>query len=203
MLKFLAIILLLTSCLGQLNRLFIGDATNVVLYANDVLMGLLAVAYVAYVLIIRRSWRIPISLAWLAAFLVVAGMSLLLGSAVLDHSQLLTSAFYPLRFASYAVMAFIVFDSVSYPVVALDRQKQLILWIIVLLGSAVLMAIGGFVQLLILPDLSGLAKYGWDPHYNRLVTAMLDPNYAGTYLSMGVALALSVLLATRIHEVVT
>ena len=57
--RFLAILLLLTASLGQLNRLFIGDGEGLVLYANDILVGALAVLYLGHALIVRRSWIIP------------------------------------------------------------------------------------------------------------------------------------------------
>jgi len=49
--------------------------------------------------------------------------------------------------------------------------------------SALLLAIAGFIQLVIYPDLAQLEKAGWDPHINRLVSTWLDPNFVGGLLS--------------------
>ena len=37
----------------------------------------------------------------------------------------------------------------------------------------------GFFQLVIFPDLTTLTAYGWDPHQRRIVSTLLDPNFAG------------------------
>lgn len=196
-LRWLVAVLLLTASLGQLNRLFIGDNTDVVLYINDVLIGFMAAWYVLSAIVARKSWRIPKVMLLIGAWGMVAGIGLLLSRPFLTSTEWLVALSYLLRYAAYAlVFFFVAYDSVVY---AKSRgwMTTVYWWVGVLLISALLMAIGGFVQLYILPDLSELAKYGWDPHIDRLVTAMLDPNYAGCYFSIAIGIATSLFLHVK------
>lgn len=51
-----------------------------------------------------------------------------------------------------------------------------------LLTTTLLLSLLGFIQWWFLPDLSFLARYGWDPHQGRLVSTWLDPNLFGAFL---------------------
>src|SRR5690606_1889189 len=121
----------------------------------------------------------------------------------LSGSEWLISASYLIRYVAYVLVLFwVAYDSVVYSRSQSDRQQMTTWWLVVLLVSGLLMAMGGFIQLFILPDLSVLARYGWDPHLDRLVTAMLDPNYAGCYFSILVAVGASLFLHLKEHYVV-
>ncbi len=192
--QFIAIIVLITASLGQLNRLFIGDAEGVVLYANDILVGILAVLYLGHALIVRRSWVVPPVITSLWLFLVVGTFGLALSWTSLGGSELVVSLSYWVRYLCYSFLFFVVFDAIVYARTQSERRYQIQRWAVWILVAASLMAVSGFIQLYLLPDLAILAQYGWDPHSGRLTTAMLDPNYAGTYLSMMAAVAVSLFL---------
>lgn len=49
----------------------------------------------------------------------------------------------------------------------------------------------GLLQWWFLPDLSFLARYGWDPHQGRLVSTWLDPNLFGAFLLITIPYLLS------------
>lgn len=53
------------------------------------------------------------------------------------------------------------------------RGFNLTAWLLITLGLA---------QLIFFPDLSLLAQAGWDPHWWRLVSTWLDPNFFGIFL---------------------
>ncbi len=190
----LTVLMLLTACLGQLNRIPVGGGDGVVIYANDLLMAGIVAVYLAHVLIIRKTWIIPWPMAVLAIFMALAPVGLLIGSNMLSNSQVLVSLSYWIRYAAYAFIALIVFDGVVYSANSLQLQRSIAFWLKVLLMASLLMAASGFIQLYVLPDFAELTKYGWDPHIGRLATAMLDPNYAGAYLSIGAIVATSFLL---------
>jgi O-antigen ligase len=194
-LRWLVAVLLLTASLGQLNRLFIGDGSDVVLYINDILVGLMAVWYLAAAILARKSWRIPQVMLPLGAWLIVGLLGLILAKPLMSGSEWLVSLSYWLRYLAYMVVFFFVaYDSVVYAASQRQARQTLNWWLVVICIAGLLMAIGGFIQLYILPDLSELARYGWDPHIDRLVTAMLDPNYAGCYFSIIIGLAVSLFL---------
>jgi O-antigen ligase len=54
----------------------------------------------------------------------------------------------------------------------------------ILITAGALTATLGLFQFLFLPDLSFLAQFGWDPHYYRLASTFLDPNFMGSFLSL-------------------
>lgn len=49
----------------------------------------------------------------------------------------------------------------------------------------------GLMQLLFVPDIGFLAKYGWDPHRNRLVSTWLDPNFLAPVIVIGLGMLIS------------
>ncbi len=55
-----------------------------------------------------------------------------------------------------------------------------------LLITTVTLCLIGLLQWWFLPDLSFLARYGWDPHQGRLVSTWLDPNLFGAFLLIAV-----------------
>lgn len=199
-LRWITAVLLITASFGQLNRLFIGDSNDLVLYVNDLLIGVIAVWYLVAAIIARKQWRIPPVMLAILAWMAIGFLGLLFAMADLSRLEWLVSLSYLLRYAAYVlIFFFIAYDSVVFVRDYSQRQYWLRWWLTVLLFSGLLMAIGGFVQLYFLPDLSILAKYGWDPHLNRLVTAMLDPNYAGCYFSIVIAVAVSLFLYIDKH----
>lgn len=76
--------------------------------------------------------------------------------------------------------------------VAADTIFSLEAWQRVLVISGVGIAMLGFVQYALYPDLRNLYYLGWDPHYQRLFSTLLDPNFTGIILALT-----SLLLLTR------
>lgn len=66
--------------------------------------------------------------------------------------------------------------------VAASRLIRVSTWQTVLVGSGVAIAILGLVQYVWYPDLRNLSYLGWDPHYQRLFSTLLDPNFTGLIL---------------------
>jgi len=117
----------------------------------------------------------------LLAFAIVAVFSLLFSLTFLSFSQVLASSLYLVRFIEYAMLALLTLDSVKNP-----KQAKRLLGIITV--SACLLAIAGFIQLIIYPNLDKLESFGWDPHHNRLVSTWLDPNFMAGMLSFVIAI---------------
>lgn len=55
-------------------------------------------------------------------------------------------------------------------------------WRNMLMASGIGITLLGFVQYVLYPDLRNLYYLGWDPHYQRLFSSLLDPNFAGIIL---------------------
>ncbi len=57
--------------------------------------------------------------------------------------------------------------------------------------SIFLLALFGWVQYLIFPDLTRMKYFGWDDHFFRLTGTLLDPNFMGILLVLGIGLEFS------------
>ena len=88
------------------------------------------------------------------------------------------SIFYLIRFAIFSCLLFTTGKIQSPNIV------RCVFWSITLIAAL------GLAQIIILPDLTPLTKYGWDPHQNRLVSTWLDPNFVGLALILGLLLSI-------------
>ena len=61
-------------------------------------------------------------------------------------------------------------------------------------GSGVAIAVLGLVQYVLYPDLRNLYYLGWDPHYQRLFSTLLDPNFTGIVLVLSILAGCSLYL---------
>ena len=87
---------------------------------------------------------------------------------------------YIIRWLLYAALYWVAADS-------LFRQEP---WRKTLVACGITIALLGFVQYLLYPDLRNLYYLGWDPHYQRLFSTLLDPNFAGIILVLTALLLL-------------
>lgn len=106
-------------------------------------------------------------------FTFVALISLVVSPVKLLYQQYLSSFLYIIRFFSVILLGWLLASK------TLISSKQNIDKILLLSGVA--LAILGLLQFIILPDLSFIAVFGWDPHYLRTVSTFLDPNFAGAF----------------------
>jgi|SRR3989344_374248 len=109
-------------------------------------------------------------------FILITITSLVISPLNLDLTQKLASLAYIVRFSSFILLGWLI----SSRALA-DLKKDLPL---ILISSGVTFAILGLLQLIFLPDLRFLTKDGWDPHYLRTVSTLLDPNFLGAYLCL-------------------
>ncbi len=111
----------------------------------------------------------------------------LIGGASLLFSGNLGGLTYLLRYMFYSSAVWLGYALVKSRLV--DLKAMIYLEVFIGLGLAIL----GFGQLMVWPDISFLSQFGYDPHQNRLVSTFLDPNYLGVFLD--IALFLSIYLA--------
>lgn len=96
-----------------------------------------------------------------------------------DLDTYFVGLFYLFRLISYFISSIIIVNMIKNNNVSLDNLINL------LLISGLFISVAGFIQLLVLPDLSVLeSNLMWDPHKNRLVSVFFDPNFTGAYLSI-------------------
>lgn len=123
----------------------------------------------------------------LLLFIAVAAISLFNALQFLPLKDVLAGSLYLFRFIAYVSLFFI-----GKEIIKTDREKNNIL--IAVFIAAFLIAVAGFIQLAVYPDMTRLEELGWDPHINRLVSTWLDPNFIGGYLAFIICLALARLL---------
>lgn len=178
--RLLLYILILSLPLGQFGRIPVGfEGVN--FYIHDLIVPVLVFYWLIYSLA-AKSLKIPKFYFYVLAFIAIAFISLINGKRWTSDFEFLVSAFYFLRWVLYSLVFLVV--------AGITKDKKTVEKYILI--SGLLLAIVGFVQLVILPDLSTLDRsLGWDPHKNRLVSSFFDPNFTGAYLVMGFTLALA------------
>ncbi len=101
------------------------------------------------------------------------------------------SAFYVVRLSAYLLFGLFLRNLVRARILTCGDVLHGLLF------YTVLSVLFGFVQLLLYPDFSVFVAEGWDPHKNRLVGALFDPNFLGAVLVFGFNLILGLHTFTR------
>ncbi|HLD24459.1 MAG TPA: O-antigen ligase family protein [Patescibacteria group bacterium] len=91
--------------------------------------------------------------------------------------------FYIIRWLLYAALYWVTADAFFPPR----------LWRNILAVSGIGIALLGFVQYVLYPDLRNLYYLGWDPHYQRLFSTLLDPNFTGIIMAFTALILLPML----------
>ncbi|MFA6436578.1 MAG: O-antigen ligase family protein [Candidatus Gracilibacteria bacterium] len=176
------IFVFLCAALGELTRLPLATANG--LLPNDLLLALLTGVWLFDKVFLERAWP-PLKLsAPFLAFVGIAALSLINGSQALTLKETFLSGLYLVRFIEYGALIFIVSDLTKN-----DSKTHLRLFHI-LLASAGLLAIVGFLQLKFFPNFTEFQNLGWDPHINRLLSSWFDPNFVGGLFAFVISLIL-------------
>lgn len=171
---------------GQLPSLVLG---NLRLSLLDIFAGF--VGLLVIIRAIRRQWP-PKSycLSAIAWFVAAALLSLAVNIGRFDGVRLM-EAMYLFRWVVYAlVYVFILWES--------KLSARLPLMTLYLAGVA--MAVIGLGQYWLYPNLRNLWYLGWDPHYRRLFSTLLDPNFAGIVLVLTFILGLFWLASAKRYK---
>ncbi|HSX48706.1 MAG TPA: O-antigen ligase family protein [Candidatus Saccharimonadales bacterium] len=107
---------------------------------------------------------------------VVFVFSLLFSLSFFKVSQIVVGFSYLVRFIGY----FIFIDVIHERFGVKNKRRDLIFNTLIIIGLFV--AIFGWIQYLIFPDLRILKTIGWDDHYFRLASTFLDPAFTGIIL---------------------
>lgn len=170
------ILLLLALLSGQIVK-FPQGAQGGITLLDLVIIGLDFVALIALKAKLKSP---PLWMKAASVFIIICVTSLILTPLHLNTTQYLTSLAYTLRFFAYLLFGWTIYSG-AFPSLYKDAER-------VLLFSAAGIAGLGLLQLIFLPNLSFLAEWGWDPHYFRTVSTLLDPNFTGAYLALTLVL---------------
>ncbi|MCL5004128.1 MAG: O-antigen ligase family protein [Patescibacteria group bacterium] len=181
--EYLIYLTIFSGLFGQLIKLPFGSGN---FYPQDILVIIVGVVFV-FDRLLSNDKKIDLPGFWpfLFFFCFWALISLIHGARDLPPSDFIDGAAYLIRFAAYAFLALVVFDLKRSSPKFFGR----VLWALII--SGLVLAVAGFVQLIVYPDLARLAaEFGYDPHKNRLVSTFLDPNFTAAYLVLSLTLLL-------------
>ena len=178
--EFLLTIFLVSLLPGQLGG--ISFAPTVTVYIHDMMLVVLLLIGSFWVLKKKKAVQ-PKLLLPIAAFLVAGVLSLAANALKFRLPELFEASLYLIRFAAYAGLYWLLVQGF----VSANVVSTRLFWVGV--GISVL----GFIQYRWYPDLRNLSYLGWDPHYFRLFSTLLDPNYAGIIIVLTFLLGLYLL----------
>ena len=182
LLQLLLYSLILSFCLGQFGKIPIGRG-EVGMYLWDILAAALVFYWLALKLGVKKKLKLPPLWAPISIFSLISLITLINGSRWLGVGEWVVAFGYWVRWIIYAGVYFVVSD-LSRKI--LNTKYQILN---TLIASGVILALLGFTQLLIFPNLSSLdPALGWDPHQGRVVSTWLDPNFLGAYLVLCLSL---------------
>jgi len=180
-------LILVTIVLGEFGR--IPPLSGSILLI-DILVGFLFVTWILRVILLKEkiTWT-SFHILW-ATFLGIAFIGLVATPLIISRSTLLLDSLYWVRLVLYSSLIWIIPSAIKTQ----EGGKKLLQWIVY---AGVALAVIGFTQLVVYPDISPLAKYGWDPHVGRLVSTFLDPNFLGGFFALALATLLSLGLTKK------
>lgn len=154
---------------GQIAALSVGFGARITLLDGVVMMTLLYGAY-------RRERKRFIPRLWapVLGFFGVTLVSLLLTRGEVPVYVLGGGLLYVIRWILYAALYWVA----AAPLVSQSA------WLTLLSASGSAIGLLGLVQYVWYPDLRNLSYLGWDPHYQRLFSTLLDPNFSGIILAV-------------------
>ncbi|OGD55938.1 MAG: hypothetical protein A3J48_04185 [Candidatus Doudnabacteria bacterium RIFCSPHIGHO2_02_FULL_46_11] len=130
------------------------------LYLHDLVL-------IGFLLVNLRRLKLFRPILW---FALAAFVSLVMAAFKLPFNKILTAALYLLRFLAYSLLIDL----------KIDRR-----WLLIFSSGVALL---GLAQYFFVPDTRFLAGLNWDDHYYRLLSTLLDPNFTGIILVLGLVL---------------
>lgn len=125
----------------------------------------------------------PLWIKTLLIFTVIAVISLVLTPLNLSLSEYGISFGYTLRLGAYVLLGWIIYSG-AYKQLKENVDLTLII-------SGIILATLGLLQLIFVPTLIPWTEYGWDPHYYRVFSTLLDPNFAGGFFVLTLILLIN------------
>ena len=169
----LVVVTIIFFSLGQFGRLPFFD---VAIYASDITMALAWVVYLTGLSYHLYPFALPPFGRIVIVFLVIAGLSLLSSLQLYPLTEVISGALYFVRYALYLGLLVIPY--------AIYSPKLRVWFFDAMIAAGVAVATAGLLQLAVVPDFTFMARFGWDPHYGRLLSTFFDPNFSGAFLSL-------------------
>jgi len=111
--------------------------------------------------------------------------SLLLRITEVPLKEIITASLYPLRYLVYLLLPLTLTPLLS------ESPRLTFFYIRSLILTFIIICTAGLLQLAIFPNLQFLEYAGYDPHFFRVVSTWLDPNFLGAGLVFAIILTLA------------
>ncbi len=181
--KLLLIVTFLTLIPGQVLRIPQSSSFGAVTL-TDISVLVLDFSFVFYSLAIKKSLKFPPKIFFPFILFTVWSLATIIWAArLLPIGEVLVSSLFLVRFIIYFCLAVVVFN-----IIGKDKIKR---WIDLILIIGCIYILIGLIQFFAIPDLSFLTPFGWDPHQQRIVTTVIDPNFSGFIFVLLFSLATS------------
>jgi hypothetical protein len=169
----LVLLFLILFPFGQLlKQSFQFDSFVITLQPMDVVAGL------AFVYVLLKRKKIPVSTKYILDFLIVLAISLLYSLTIFSLREVFIGFFYLVRLISYFAFFLLVYDFAT----SAKERKLLFNSLIVV---CFFIAMFGWIQYFLYPDLRTFTVWGWDDHLYRLVSTFIDPGFTSIILAFG------------------
>lgn len=173
--SFWALTIILAIICGQLIKVPIGDGGITILDSTIIILCLLGLLKIKFLL------KKPPKFIFASFFFIsISTLSLVLSPLNLSFEEYFISFSYIIRFSLYLLFSWLIYSD-AFPKIKTEISN-------ILIYCAIAIASIGLMQLVFLPDLNFLTKFGWDPHYFRTVSTFLDPNFVGAYFVLALIL---------------
>lgn len=172
--KFILYGSILSVVLGEFGRFPFGKSGAFSI--TDGLIVLLILFFFIWQVVNKNKIYTPKVFILTLAFLTIGAVSLLWSLSRFPLPDVVKGVEYLVRFSAYTFVFTIVYNLKKYKI--LDFEKLTNFYIV----SGLILAIFGFIQLVIFPNFETITRFGYDPHLSRLSSTFLDPNFIGCYL---------------------
>lgn len=187
--------LLIVLPFSNLSRLPLG---SLAITLNDFLLPVVIGGWLLYALLVKKTVLLPPRFFLIAAFISWAAITLILGLRYLEMDQFWVAALYWFRWVEYVLLFVVSYNIIVWehtvqaqPIAVTSFERNVLK---LLFFGHVLFVLFGFLQFVFFPNFSRFVQHGWDPHYYRLLSTFLDPNFAGIFIILGTTLFGSILL---------
>ena len=175
--KFILALFFFSLLLGQLGG--ISPVPGVTFYIHDVFLGVLFLVGIIGIFGRKKVFR-PALFLPITCFIFIATVSLIVNFFNFGWGDMLESSLYLARWAAYAWFYILLMQQSISPLYLLYG----------LFGFGSGISVVGLVQYVLYPELRNLSYLGWDPHFYRLFSTFLDPNFAGIIIVFTIFLGL-------------
>lgn len=154
------------------------------IYPSDLLAGLLLLPNVINFIKLRNYYLNIKLIKYLLLLYAIFFLSLLFSPLKMSAVERVAAIMYLLRFIAYSSVLFTVHKLYTKKVIP---HGLLVKTFLISIG---IIAFFGWFEYFLYPDLRNLYYLGWDPHYKRIFSSFLDPNFLGLFMVLSLLMVL-------------